>query len=165
MARMKVLLAADHGGFELKSKLFLWLTEKGLTIEDMGAEKLDEGDDFVDYAKDAVSEMESFEDRAILICRNGVGVDIVANRYPDRRCALGFEVEQIKRARRDDDINCLALPADYIDEGKAKELVEAFLETEFSGEEKYERRLKKIELLSEELMGGGGCCGGGCGGC
>lgn len=159
---MRVILAADHGGFEMKEKLKKYLKEKGYEGVDVGASELREGDDFVDYALEAGQRLQmNFDDRGIVLCRNGVGVSIVANRLSGVRCVLGFDKKQVERAREDDDVNCLALPADYLDLEKAKELVEVFLETKFSNEERFRRRLIKLEMVGEM----GGCCGGGCGNC
>ena len=145
--RARVILGADHGGFELKERLEGWLLKRGYEVVDMGADKLDSGDDFVDYAKKAVGEFRLGGDRLILLCRNGVGMSIVVNRFKNIRCVLGFDEEQIRRARVDDNVNCLSLPADYIDLGKAKKFVSVFLETKFSEEERFVRRLKKIEEI------------------
>lgn len=157
-----IYLGADHGGLILKTKLMEWLVAKGVDVEDLGAEKLEKEDDFVDYAMDvAESVLGDEEGMGIVICRNGVGVSIVANRYPGVRCALGFDSLQTKKARSDDDVNVLALPADYIDFEEAKKIVEAFIETEFAGEERFVRRLTKIEAMTDEGCGDG--CGGECG--
>lgn len=140
---MKIILAADHGGVEMKEELKEWLKNLGYGVVDVGAEKLDPEDDFVDYAKKAVG-MAGDGDRLILLCRNGVGMSIVANRNKNIRCVLGFDENQVRRARSDDDVNCLSLPADYVDEEKAKVLVKVFLETKFSGEERFVRRIGKL---------------------
>jgi ribose 5-phosphate isomerase B len=84
---------------------------------------------------------------------------IAANRFTGARCGLGVDVEMVRKGRCDDDINCLSIPADYIDLEQAKKLVDVFLAEKFSEEEKYRRRLYKLEML------GGSCCGGGCGNC
>lgn len=159
---MNIYLAADHGGFEMKEELKKWLDEQDYRVVDAGAQELDEEDDFVDYAQAASERMsEDPEGVGIFLCRNGVGVSIVANRYLGIRCVLGFDRKQVEKARNDDDVNCLSLPADYLDLEKAKELVRAFLETDFSGEERFSRRIHKLE----EGMMMGGCCGGECGNC
>lgn len=164
---MKIYFGSDHGGFELKEKLKKWFAERDLQGIDFGASALNKGDDFVDYTLAVVENLQNdFEGRGVLLCRNGVGVSIAANRFAGIRCALGFDKKQVERARRDDDVNCLALPADYIDFKKAKELVEAFLKTEFSNESKYQRRVAKLEMIGNvggSCCGGGGGCGGGCG--
>lgn len=166
-------IGADHGGFELKEKLVEWLMDSKIEVEDVGEQVKDAEDDFVDYAMDVAemilddrTQMLDAESKGIVICRNGVGVDIVANRYPGVRCVLGFDEKQVKMARNDDDVNCLALPADYIDFDKAKKLIEVFLNTEFSAEPRFIRRLTKIEAMTDDSCGDScsdGKCGGGCG--
>jgi ribose 5-phosphate isomerase B len=157
---MNIFLSSDHGGFEIKEKLKVWLKEEGHEVEDMGPETLDIEDDFVDYSLDVVDRLLSDLDaRGILLCRNGVGVSIAANRFSGIRCALGFQEKQVEMARADDNVNCLALPADYVTLEEAKRLVSAFLKTEFKNEAKYQRRVAKLEMVGSM----GGCCGGGCG--
>lgn len=139
-----IYLAADHRGFELKEKIKLWLRDWEYKFEDLGSGRLDPEDDYPDFAK-RVAERLSQEDRGIVICGSGIGVDIVANRKPGVRCGLGFSVEQVKAGRNDDDINCLALPAEYLTEEQVKAIVETFLKTEFSGLERMIKRLAKID--------------------
>lgn len=161
-----IYLGSDHGGFELKEKIKAFLMEKGEEVEDLGAETLDPGDDFVDYAVE-VAEMVAGNPDAlgIVFCRNGVGVDITVNRFPGMRSVLGFDEGQVEKARTDDDVNCLSLPADYIDLDKAKRLVNKFLETKFDGGERFVRRLIKLESIAIDDGCGGGCGGCGGGGC
>lgn len=141
---MKIILGADHGGFEMKKKLKIFLTDLGYKVLDVGAFDLNNQDDFVDYAVSGLKEMEN-GDKLILMCRNGVGMSIVANRYKNIRCVLGFDEDQVKRARSDDDVNCLSLPADYVDFEKTFQMVKVFLETKFSfEEERFVRRVKKM---------------------
>ena len=144
---MRVILGADHGGFELKEKIKLWLEEEHYEVVDVGAESLAEDDDFVDYAKAAVQEARDREDRIVLLCRNGFGMCIAANRFTGVRCGLGFDVEAVRRGRTDDDINCLAIPAEYIDFGLAAEIIKVFLKERFSEEERYKRRINKLDNL------------------
>lgn len=146
-----IFIAADHRGFALKEKIKLWLQKRGVDFEDMGNDHLVLEDDYPDFAKRVAARFRSSESevsgevKGILICGSGVGVDIVANRHQGVRCGLGFSVEQIKKAREDDNINCLAMAADFIDEEAAKKIIEAFLKTEFSREEKKVRRIEKID--------------------
>ena len=163
---MKIILGADHGGFELKEEIKKYLGDKKIKVADVGAEKLDEQDDFVDYAELVASEVSGGDDSAsspqvmgILFCRNGFGMMIAANRVPGVRCGLGIDEKMVKAGRNDDDINCLAIPADYLKLDEVKKIVDTYLETKFSGEERFKRRLYKLEML------GGSCCGGGCGNC
>lgn len=145
---MRVVLGADHGGFKLKEEIKRWLAEK-YEVGDVGASGLDPEDDFVEYAVLVAEEVaEDGEARGILFCRNGYGMMIAANRFPGVRCGEAFDLEAVRRGRTDDDINCLSVPADYIKDGEVKKMIETFLTTEFSGEEKYKRRLGKLESLS-----------------
>lgn len=159
---MRIILGADHGGFELKEEIKKWLRENKHEVTDVGATGFDPEDDYVDYAASvagAVAEAPSTgsgQVRGILFCRNGYGMMIAANRFALVRCGEAFDVEAVRRGRTDDDINCLSVPSDYIKDGEVKKMIEVFLKTKFSGEERYLRRLWKLEAL-----GGGDCCGGG----
>ncbi|MBI3954620.1 RpiB/LacA/LacB family sugar-phosphate isomerase [Candidatus Collierbacteria bacterium] len=158
---MKLVLGADHGGFKLKEAVKSWLINSAYSVVDVGALKLEKEDDFVDYATLAAVEVANDEQAmGILFCRNGLGMMIAANRFPKIRCGVGFDGGAVERGRSDDDINCLAVPADYLSEKEAKKMIEIFLRTKFSGKEKYKRRLIKIENLGSDLSGRG-CCGGG----
>lgn len=146
-----VYIGADHRGYKLKEKIKDWLKENNYQFEDVGNFKLDPEDDYPDFAKEVamrvIGEMrEMGGNRGIVICGSGVGVSITANKVPGIRCGLGFNWEQIKLAREHDDINCLALAADFLTEEKVKKIVKIFLETEYSGVERHKRRIKKIEI-------------------
>lgn len=144
----KIYLGADHGGFALKEKIKVWLTEWKYEFEDMGAYTLDPSDDYTIFAeKVALIIGKSAEGRGVLICKSGVGVDIVANKFDDVRAAIGKSVEQVRAGRNDDDMNILVIAADYTDEYETKEMVKAFLETKFGEKERYKRRLEEIEKI------------------
>ena len=150
---MRIILGADHGGFALKEEIKKWLGEQKHEVVDVGATGLDPEDDFVDYAGPVAEEVaENGEARGILFCRNGYGMMIAANRFSGVRCGEAFDIEAVRRGRTDDDINCLSVPADYIKNDNVRKMIEVFLETKFSGEERYIRRLGKLESL-----GGGSC--------
>jgi len=117
-------------------------------VIDIGANNLDEEDDFVDYATLVAKEVrKTKEDRGVLFCRNGFGMMIAANRFAGIRCGLAFDEKAVRQGRVDDDINCLAIPSDYVSEEKVKEMIRVFLETPFSGEERFVRRLKKLGMI------------------
>ena len=152
--RPQIFLGADHRGFKLAEALMVWAKDNDLPIFHLGALSLDSDDDYVDYAV-AVANRVRDEIQAqrpamgIVICGSGVGVDVVANKTIHIRSCLGFSEDQVRRARSDDDVNVLSLGADYIDIGLAKRLVMLFLSTPFNNqEERYSRRLRKIEELS-----------------
>jgi len=142
-----VYLGADHRGFELKEKIKGWLRNWGYQFEDLGNNRLDLEDDFPDFALKVAEKLKKKGDFGIMACGSGVGMDIVANRFPGVLCGLGCSQQQIRIAKRDDNINCLSLPADFLSEEEAKGIINIFLETQFSGGEKYLRRLEKIEKI------------------
>ncbi|MGH2613143.1 MAG: RpiB/LacA/LacB family sugar-phosphate isomerase [Rhabdochlamydiaceae bacterium] len=149
---MQIYIGADHGGFKLAEELLLWCKENKLPIENVGAFTFDKDDDYVDFSQAAAEKVTAEivagrQARGIVICRSGVGVDLVANKKRYIRCCLGFNEQQIRKARIDDDVNMLALPSDYLDVITAKKFVEIFLNTEFSTEERYVRRVQKVENM------------------
>ena len=145
-----IFLAADHRGFPLKEKVKQWLVEWGYDYEDMGAFKLDPTDDYPIYAKKVAEGIVEPEDRGILVCGSGVGVDEVANKFDGIRSGLAISKEQIQSARNDDNINVLALASDFISEEEAREMVKVFLDTEFADAERFNRRLKEVGEIEEE---------------
>ncbi len=144
-----IYLAADHRGFQLKEKAKQWLAEWGYDHEDMGAFELDLADDYPIYAKKVAESMVESDDRGILFCGSGVGVDDVANKFDGIRSGLAINKEQIYSARNDDNINVLALASDFTSEDEAKEIIKTFLDTEFSDEERFNRRLKEIGEIED----------------
>lgn len=145
-----IYIAADHRGFQLKEKVKHWLTQWGYDHEDLGAFELDPIDDYPVYAKKVAESMIETDDRGILVCGSGVGVDEVANKFDGIRSGLAISKEQIMSARNDDNINVLALASDFISEEEAKEIVKVFLDTEFGDEERFNRRLKEVGDIEEE---------------
>lgn len=141
-----IYLGADHRGFELKEKMKRWLKSKGWEFIDLGNDKLDAEDDFPDFAVKVAKKIKK-GDFGILFCGSGVGMDLVANRFPNVRCGLGFTPQQIRIAKRDDNINCLSVAADFTTEEEARPMIEMLVETNFSGSDKYLRRLSKIEKI------------------
>ncbi|MFA5135777.1 MAG: RpiB/LacA/LacB family sugar-phosphate isomerase [Patescibacteria group bacterium] len=147
---MTIFIAADHRGFELKNKIIEYLHEENIRIEDLGNYELDPLDDYPIFAgKVAQAVLQNPETHVgIVICGSGVGVSIVANRFTGIRCAVGFCKEQIVHTKQNDHINILALPSDYIDFEKTKELINVFLKTQPKQEEKYYRRIKELDKIA-----------------
>ncbi|PIS14903.1 ribose-5-phosphate isomerase [Candidatus Shapirobacteria bacterium CG09_land_8_20_14_0_10_39_12] len=141
-----IYLGADHRGYDLKEKVKRWLRNKGWEYTDLGNEKLDAEDDYPDFAVKVAKKIKK-GDFGILFCGSGVGMDVTANRFKNVRCGLGFTPQQIRIAKRDDNINCLSLPTDYTTEEEARPMIEMMLETNFSETEKYVRRLAKIDKI------------------
>jgi ribose 5-phosphate isomerase B len=144
---MHVILGADHGGFQMKEKVKAWLVNEGYEVLDVGATTPVEDDDYVDYAKAAVKEASSVDDRIILFCRNGFGMVIAANRFVGVRCGVAFGGEAVRKGRTDDDINCLSVPADYVEDVSVERMVKIFLTEKFSDGENYKRRIMKLDNL------------------
>ncbi len=152
---MRIFIGADHRGFKLKESLKKWLYENGIEYEDLGAYELDPNDDYPVYAERIshnVSEsIKNADDaRGILICGSGVGVDIVANKFEGIRAGLGINSEQVTAARRDDNVNVLAIAADETGNEGAAAMLESFIKTDFEPSEKHIRRLKEIEEIEKE---------------
>ena len=146
---MTIYLGADHGGFEQKEQLRVYLEERGYAVEDCGAHELDPDDDYPEFAHCVAEKVaENPEvDRGIVLCRNGIGVSIVANKTDGVRCAHAESEEIARSSRADDDTNVLSIAADYIDEMDVQRIVDTWLETEFSGEDRHKRRLRMIEEI------------------
>ncbi len=145
---MKVFLGSDHAGFELKSKLSVFLKELGYEVEDFGAhlyEPLDDYPDFIRPVAEAVAK--NPETRGIILGGSGQGEAIVANRVPGVRTAVyyGGAVDIAVLSREHNDANILSLGARFVEEREAKEVVRIWLETPFSGDERHVRRIKKID--------------------
>ena len=140
-------LAADHRGFQLKEAIKKSLIERGVAVEDCGAFSYDAGDDYVDFAAAAKIAENPVEHKGILFCGSGHGVDIVANKFRGIRAALCWNAEVAKQSREHEDANVLVLPADWMDEMQAQEIVSVWLGMPFSGEDRHIRRLKKIEEI------------------
>lgn len=141
-----IYLGADHRGYQLKEEIKNWLSEQKIEFEDLGNLQLDPQDDYPDFAKKVAEKVAgTYGSFGILICGSGAGMDITANRVVGVRCVLGFDPYQVKMARRNDDVNVLSLAADFISEEAAKKLISVFLKTPFSGREKHQRRIEKID--------------------
>lgn len=152
---MRLFLASDHRGFELKTKLIPWLTKQGYDAVDCGPANLDPADDYTDVVQNVVQNVLLYNSQptthnciGILICGSGVGMSIAANRHRGIRCALVFSPAQAIHARENDHANMLSLPAEYIDEATIKKIILSFLTTTPKTEEKYLRRIQKLDELT-----------------
>ncbi len=147
---MKIYLAADHAGYELKEKLKKVLADLNYDTEDFGPLELTPEDDYPDYVAPAMQALQNdHKSKAIVMCKNGVGVSMMANKYKGIRAGLSFSKKHATTARTDDDINVLALPANYIKFEDAVETVAAFLNTPFSNNTRHTRRLNKIQKIEK----------------
>lgn len=140
----ELLIASDHAGYELKEKLEAWLREEGYRVTDLGTENT-ESTDYPDYAHPLAQRVsEGAAERGILLCGTGLGMSYVANRYPHVRAAVAWTPEVAALARRHNDANILALPARFLSEGEARQILRTWLETPFE-HGRHERRVEKIE--------------------
>ena len=146
---MKIAVASDHGGFNLKNKIKSNLLSEGYEITDFGTDSLDSCDypDFALPAAEAVAFGKC--DRAIIVCSTGIGVSIVANKVPGIRCALCHDKYGAEFTRRHNDANVLAMGGKAVGEGLALEIVEIFLKTEFEGG-RHQRRVDKITAVEKK---------------
>lgn len=146
-----IFIGADHRGFELKERLRKRLEDEGFKITDLGNDHLDPNDDYVIFAeKVAKAVVDEGENKGIILCGSGAGVDMVANKIDGVRSALVFDVARAKQAREHEDANVISLPADTLDEDSAYAIVKTFLITDFSEAERHIRRLKELEKVEEE---------------
>lgn len=145
-----IYIGADHRGFELKELIYQRLKDEGAEVTDLGNHVLDRNDDYVDYAsKVAEAVSQAPENKGIVLCGSGAGVDMVANKFDGIRSALVFDIQRAIQARAHEDANVASLPADTLDPELAYEIVKVFLATEFSGDERHVRRLEKMEEIEE----------------
>ena len=146
---MRIYLGADHRGFELKEQIKGWLTENGYEVEDVGCYVYDPDNDYVDFALKVAETIEGSgeEDRGILLCGSGHGVDIVANRFSHVRSIIGFNDEVTVQGRQHEDANVFVLPSDWTTVEEAIERVRLFLETEKTKNVNYDRRRMRIANL------------------
>lgn len=140
-----IVIGSDHGGFELKEKVIRHLAERGISCKDVGCP--DKAScDYPVYAKAAAEAVASGEcDQGIVICTTGIGVSITANKVKGVRCALCGDVLSARMTRLHNDANMLAMGAGIVGDLLAMEIVDTFLDTEFSGEERHQRRVRMIE--------------------
>ena len=146
---MLIYIGADHRGFQLKESLKSYLKTSGYEVVDIGNDKYLATDDYPDFAALVARKvsLDPENSKGILICGSGVGVDVAANKFKNVRSALAFNTEQAAMSRSDDNANVLSLAADYLEEAEAKKILTVWLATPFSGEERNQRRLRKIEDL------------------
>lgn len=139
-----IALACDHGGYELKLTIMEYLDKKGLAYTDMGCNG--ESVDYPDYAKKVGTAIQKGEaEKGILICGTGVGISIVANKMEGIRCALCSDCFTAEATRLHNDSNVIALGGRVVGPELAIRLVDTFLTTEFSGEERHQRRIDMME--------------------
>jgi len=147
---MKIAIGADHGGFSHKEAIKKHLIEKGFKVKDFGTYD-DKSTDYNEYAlKVSESVRDHMYDRGILICGTGIGMSVMANKVEGIRAALVHDLFTAKATRLHNDTNVLAMGGRVIDIEKAIKIVDIWLNTEFSNEERHIRRINKIDCYKGE---------------
>jgi ribose 5-phosphate isomerase B len=147
---IRIGIAADHGGFELKVQLVAALTFAGYVIKDFGAIELKDGDDYPDFVVPLAKAVSKGEiTRGLAICGSGVGACIAANKVLGVRAALISDSFSAHQGVEDDDMNVMCLGGGITGSSLVWELVQAFLSADFKTEEKYIRRLNKLAALEK----------------
>ncbi len=140
-----IAIGSDHGGFALKQAVMKHLSDRGLEYKDFGTYS-EESCDYPEYGRAVALAVASGEcERGIAICGTGIGISIAANKVPGIRAALCGDCFSAEATREHNDANVLALGARVVGEGLALKIVDTFLDTPFSNDERHVRRIAKIE--------------------
>ena len=146
---MKIAIGCDHGALNLKNKMVSHLEAKGFEVKDFGT-YTNASCDYPEFAAAAAKAVASGEcDKGIVLCTTGIGVSISANKVDGIRCALLSDVWSAKMTRLHNDTNMMALGAGVVGENLALEIADTWLSTEFSGDERHQRRIDKVMALEK----------------
>ena len=147
---MKIGIAADHGGFELKETVSSFLKDKGYEVQDFGAFTLDTKDDYPDFIIPlAKAVADKKVERGIAICGSGVGASVAAKKVAGVRAGLIHDHFSAHQGVEDDDMNLICLGGRVTGFKAAEELIDSFLQAKFIGGERHIRRLQKVEALEK----------------
>ncbi len=148
---MKIFLATDHAGFELKEQIKRYLLSKSYQLEDLGAFEFSVDDDYPDFILKAAKKV-AMENGSIGIVfgKSGAGEAIVANKVKGIRAIVGFNKENVELAKKHNNANVLSLGSQFININLAEELVSLFINTPFSNEQRHLRRIEKIKTIEKE---------------
>ena len=146
---MKIAIGCDHGALNLKNKMVSHLEAKGFEVKDFGT-YTNASCDYPEFAAAAACAVASGEcDKGIVLCTTGIGVSISANKIDGIRCALLSDVWSARMTRLHNDTNMMALGAGVVGENLALEIVDIWVGTEFSGDERHQRRINKLMELEK----------------
>jgi ribose 5-phosphate isomerase B len=150
---MRIGIAADHGGFELKVQLTTALKAAGYEVADFGAHELVPGDDYPDFVAPLARAVARGEvTRGLAICGSGVGACVAANKVPGVRAALTTDSFSAHQGVEDDDMNVMCLGGQVTGYSLSWDLVQIFLNARFKGAERFSRRLEKVTELERERI-------------
>ena len=148
---MRIGIATDHGGFDLKEELVKQLREAGHEVVDFGAHRLNQGDDYPDYVVPLAEAVAAQKvDRGVAICGSGVGASVCANKIPGVRAALIHDHFSARQGVEDDHMNILCMGGRTVGAAVALDLVQTFLAAEFSQAQRHLRRLSKVASLEAD---------------
>ena len=148
---MRLGIAADHGGFELKTRLIELLKSTGHEIVDFGADRLTPGDDYPDFVIPLAAAVAKNEvERGIAICGSGVGACVAANKIRGVRAALITDIFSAHQGVEDDNMNIMCLGGRVTGYALAWDLVNAFINAGFKHDERFQRRLNKVSAIENE---------------
>lgn len=143
-----VYIGADHAGFKAKELLKEFFSQKGIKVEDCGADTLELDDDYPDIAHAvAVKIQHNPEAFGILLCGSGGGMAVAANKHAGIRAIQAWDTESSKLARADDNANVVAIGARLVDQETIEQIADTFLSTAFSNEDRHKRRIQKVHNL------------------
>ncbi|MDA8412555.1 MAG: RpiB/LacA/LacB family sugar-phosphate isomerase [Desulfobacteraceae bacterium] len=149
---MRIGIAADHGGFDMKELIVAALASTGHEVTDFGARQLDPADDYPDFVVPLARAVVKGEvERGIALCSSGVGACIVANKLPGVRAALIHDNFSARQGVEDDAMNIICIGSLVVGQALARELINTFIDARFSGAERHRRRLAKIAELEREV--------------
>jgi len=141
---MKIVLGADHGGYEIKEAVKKALARAGMEVEDLGCHSK-ESTDYPDYARDVAERVShGLADQGVLVCTTGNGMAMTANKFPRVQAAVCLRPDMAEMARSHNDANVLVLGGKYLSAQNAEAILDAWLKTGFSSEERHARRVRKI---------------------
>ena len=147
---MRISIGCDHGALALKNKMVAHLTKKGYDVKDCGTYTA-ESCDYPDFAATAAKAVASGEcEKGIVLCTTGIGVSIAANKVKGIRCALLSDVMSARLTREHNDTNMMAIGAGVVGEMLALEILDTWLDTEFSHNERHQRRIDKVMALENK---------------
>ncbi len=146
MKSKKIGIACDHAGYQMKEFIVGYLDSKGYDVHDFGSYS-EESCDYPDFAHELANSIESGElERGIALCGSANGISIALNKHSKIRAAICWEPELAELARQHNNANVCSLPARFIENDVAKEIIDIFLNTETSSEERHMKRVEKISI-------------------
>jgi ribose 5-phosphate isomerase B len=147
---MKIVIGADHAGYDMKQALIAYLQNLGHEVLDLGTHEPGKPDDYPDFAVLVCEALLAGKgERGVLVCGSGVGVSVAANKFKGIRAGLTHDHYSARQGVEHDDMNVIVMGSRVIGINSAYDLVDAFLGTKFTGEARHARRLAKVKAIEE----------------